>query len=241
MADQRLIVALDVQNEAEAKKLVQDLGDAVNFYKVGMELYYAVGRDIVSWLKQENKHVFVDLKLHDIPNTVAGAVRSLIHLGADFIDVHASGGAEMMKRAAEAAREEAERLHTERPKLLAVTILTSISEAEWNTLDWHVPLEEQALHFAHLAQEAGMDGVIASPMEAQTIREACGKDFLIVTPGVRPAGSAINDQSRITTPAIALESGASYLVIGRPIREAMRPRHAAEKILQEMQEAHVEQ
>lgn len=235
MADERLIVALDVHSMEEVQNLVETLGDSVGFYKVGMELFYSVGAEVIEYLKSKGKKVFLDLKLHDIPNTVANALRILTRLGVDMINIHASGGLVMMEKALEAVREEAETLGVERPKLIAVTVLSSISLKDWHRMWPDTDLDEEAVHLAKLVQEAGLDGVISSPMEAETIRQACGKGFLIVTPGVRPAGAAINDQSRITTPAIALSSGATHLVIGRPIRLAFNPKHAAENILKEME------
>lgn len=234
MTDERLIVALDVHSMDELHSLVETLGDSVGFYKVGMELFYSMGPEVIKFLKDKGKKVFLDLKLHDIPNTVASALRVLTRLGVDMVNVHATGGLVMMEKALEAVKDEAEKLGIERPKLVAVTILSSISLKDWSRMWPDIDLDDQAVRLAKLAQEAGLDGVISSPMEAETIRQACGKDFLIVTPGVRPAGAAINDQSRITTPAIALGSGATHLVVGRPIRLALNPRNAAENILKEM-------
>ena len=234
MTDERLIVALDVHSMDEVESLVETLGDSVGFYKVGMELFYSMGAQVIEYLKGKQKKVFLDLKLHDIPNTVASALRVLTRLGVDMINVHATGGLIMMEKALEAVKDEAEKLGIERPKLVAVTILSSISLKDWNRMWPDIDLDDQAVHLAKLVQEAGLDGVISSPMEAETIRQTCGEDFLIVTPGVRPAGAAINDQSRITTPAIALGSGATHLVVGRPIRLALNPKHAAENILKEM-------
>ena len=231
MADERLIVALDVHTFDDVKKLVGELGDSVGFYKVGMELFYSVGAGVVEWLKFQDKKVFLDLKLHDIPNTVAGGLCSLMGLGADILNIHASGGFTMMKTAAEALHKESERLGIERPKLIAITVLTSINQAEWCGA---LKISEQVVEFARQAKSAGLDGVVASPQEARLIREACGENFLIVTPGIRPAGADINDQQRISTPAVALQNGATHLVIGRPIRAAKNPREAAEKILAEM-------
>lgn len=231
MADERLIVALDFHTFDDVKKLVNDLGDAVNFYKVGMELFYSVGAGVVEWLKAQDKKVFLDLKLHDIPNTVAGGLCSLMNLGADILNIHASGGLTMMKTAAEALHKEANLRGIERPKLIAVTILTSIKQDDWFGA---LQISEQVVQFAKLAQEAGLDGVVASPQEAKLIREACGENFLIVTPGIRPLGADLNDQSRISTPRAALQNGATHLVIGRPIRAAKIPRRAAEKILAEI-------
>ncbi|MBD3879449.1 MAG: orotidine-5'-phosphate decarboxylase [Quinella sp. 1Q5] len=233
MADERLIVALDVHTFDDVKKLVGELGDSVSFYKVGMELFYSVGAGVVEWLKTQDKKVFLDLKLHDIPNTVAGGLCSLMNLGANILNIHASGGLTMMKTAAEALHKKSERLGVERPKLIAVTVLTSISQAEWCGA---LKISEQVIEFAKQAKAAGLDGVVASPQEASLIREACGENFLIVTPGIRPAGADINDQQRISTPAAALANGATHLVIGRPIRAAKSPREAALKILAEIGE-----
>ena len=234
MADERLIVALDFHTADDAKKLVDELGDDVNFYKVGMELFYSVGVEIIHWLKARDKKIFLDLKLHDIPNTVAGGLCSLMNLGADILNVHAAGGFTMMKTAADALHNEAEKRGVNCPKLIAITVLTSINQAEWCGA---LKISEQVANFAKLAKDAGLDGVVASPQEAKLIRETCGEKFLIVTPGVRPAGANVDDQSRIATPAAALANGATHLVIGRPIRAAQNPREAAKKILDEMQNA----
>ena len=231
MKDERLIVALDFHKFDDVKNLVKELGDSVNFYKVGMELFYSVGPGIVEWLQAREKKIFLDLKLHDIPNTVAGGVCSLMKLGADILNVHAAGGFTMMKTAAEALREEAEKHGVEKPKLIAITVLTSINESEWYGAE---KISDQVVKFARLAQDAGLEGVVASPKEAKLIREACGENFLIVTPGIRPAGSDINDQSRISTPAAAIKNGANYLVVGRPVRAADNPKLAAENILKEI-------
>ncbi len=231
MTDERLIVALDFHTFDDVKNLVGALGDSVNFYKVGMELFYSVGAGVVEWLKAQDKKVFLDLKLHDIPNTVAGGLCSLMGLGADILNVHAAGGLTMMRTAADALTKEANLRGVARPKLIAITVLTSIGQAEWYGA---LSIAEQVVRFAKQAKDAGLDGVVASPQEAKLIREACGKDFLIVTPGIRPAGADINDQSRIATPRAALQNGATHLVIGRPIRAAKNPRKAALKILEEI-------
>ena len=231
MADERLIVALDFHKMDDVKNLINELGDSVIFYKVGMELFYSVGTEVVTWLKSQNKKIFLDLKLHDIPNTVAGGLCSLMNLGADILNVHAAGGFTMMKTAADRLREESAKLGIVKPKLIAITVLTSINQAEWCGA---LKISEQVVQFAKTAKDAGLDGVVASPQEAALIREACGKDFLIVTPGIRPAGSDINDQSRIATPVAAIQNGANYLVVGRPIRAAENPKLAAEKILAEI-------
>lgn len=234
-ADDRLIVALDFHTMEDIRTLVAKLGGSVSYYKVGMELFYAVGGKAVTWLRREGKHVFLDLKLHDIPNTVAGGLCSLMHLGADMLNVHASGGLTMMKTAADRLHKEAAEAGIPCPKLIAITVLTSISSAEWQGVGQTRVLEESVLRLARLAKEAGLDGVVASPQEAEAIRAACGEGFLIVTPGVRPAGTSADDQSRIATPRAALMAGASHLVIGRPIRAADDPKAAAEAILKEME------
>jgi len=235
MADNRLIVALDVRTMQEVKDLVTDLGDAVSYYKVGMELYYSVGKEVITYLAEKKKAVFLDLKLHDIPNTVAEGLCSLLPLGVTMFNVHAGGGFTMMHEAAVRVKKCAEALGLTPPKLIAVTILTSIGEEDWQGLGYTCTISEQVVRLAKLAKSAGLDGVVASPQEAELIREACGPDFLIVTPGVRPAGASIDDQSRIATPAAALANGATHLVVGRPIRAAANPYEAAQNIIAEME------
>lgn len=236
MADDRLIVALDVHTMEDIKSLVETLGESVSYYKVGMELFYSVGAGVVTYLKERDKKVFLDLKLCDIPNTVAGGLTSLMDLGADMMNIHASGGFSMMKKAVESIKDAANKKGVESPKLIAVTVLTSISEEEWREMGHNTSIKEQVIIFAKLAKKAGLDGVVASPKEAEFIREAVGEDFLIVTPGVRPAGASIDDQNRIATPKGALKNGATHLVVGRPIRAAENPKIAAENIIKEMSE-----
>ena len=235
MTDERLIVALDFHTMEEVQTLVNKLGDSVSYYKVGMELFYSVGSEVVTWLRAQGKGVFLDLKLHDIPNTVASGLCSLMTLEPTMLNVHASGGYTMMKTAADRLHEEAARLGLTCPKLIAVTVLTSIDKEDWDHMGQAAPIKSMVVRWALLARKAGLDGVVASPQEATLIREACGPDFLIVTPGIRPAGAAVNDQSRIAAPATALQHGASHLVIGRPIRDAADPREAALAILREME------
>ncbi|MFR4827202.1 MAG: orotidine-5'-phosphate decarboxylase [Veillonella nakazawae] len=235
MADDRLIVALDVSTMDAMKEIVTSLGDAVSFYKVGMELFYAEGEQTVRYLQEQNKQVFLDLKLHDIPNTVAHGVSSLTRLGANLITMHGQGGPVMMKAAVQAARETAEQLGVERTKLLAITVLTSFDDEAWTATGGQLPISDQVIRLAKLAKECGMDGVVCSALEAKMIREACGDDFLIVTPGIRPSFAATDDQKRIATPASALQDGASRLVIGRPITQAENPREAVRLIIEEME------
>ena len=230
----RLIVALDYSGLDEVKRLAESLGDAVSYYKVGMQLFYSVGLEAVTYLRGLGKDVFLDLKMHDIPNTVAQGASVLTGLGVSMFNVHAGGGAAMMSAAAVAADIEAQRLAIPRPLLIAVTVLTSMDQAQWQRLNYSAPISEQVVHLARLAKEAGMDGVVASPQEAAAIRQACGPQFVIVTPGVRPQGADMNDQARAATPSQALKAGADYLVVGRPITAAAQPREAAFSIIEEM-------
>ena len=233
-SDPRLIAALDFPTAEAAQQAVKEIGDAVSYYKVGMELYYAAGNDMIRFLKENGKKVFLDLKLQDIPNTVASALKVETTLGVDMINVHAVGGKKMMEAAAAAIREKAAELGIERPKLLAVTILTSMDEEQFADLNYKNTIAEQVLALAKLAKAAGLDGVVASPKEAEEIRKACGPDFLIVTPGVRPAGSTLDDQSRVTTPAQAFANGSSHIVVGRPIMKAADRKQAAAAIVEEI-------
>ena len=231
MADDRIIVALDVHSLEDLKKLVETLGDRVSFYKVGMELFYSAGPDAVRYLKDQGKHVFLDLKVHDIPNTVGQSIRALTRLGADLMTLHGTGGRAMM----EAVHDEAEKLGIERPRLLAVTVLTSIDEDAWKEIGGRDCIADSVKNLAKIAKEAGIDGTVSSPYEAKEIRSMNGPDFLIVTPGIRPTFAVANDQKRFTTPSQALRDGASHLVIGRPITKADDPKEAAAKILAEIQ------
>ena len=235
-ADKRLIVAMDVDTMEKVQQLVEVLGNSVSYYKVGMELFYSVGSQVITYLRAQGKDVFLDLKLHDIPNTVGQGLSTLTGLGISMLNVHASGGPAMMAKAAEAVKIKAAELEIPRPKLIAVTVLTSIDSEQWKALGYGPSLSEQVVHLAQLAQSSGLDGVVASPQEAEQIRRACGNGFMIVTPGIRPSGAAINDQSRIATPAGALKNGAHHLVVGRPITAAANPRSAAQAILQEMRD-----
>ena len=235
MADDRLIVALDVSSLEAMKSIVTSLGDSVSYYKVGMELFYATGEQTVAFLRDHNKSVFLDLKLHDIPNTVAHGIKSLTRLGAKLITIHSQGGKVMMEAAMNAAKEQAAELGIERPKLLAITALTSFDDENWSAIGGSLPISDHVVKLAKLAKEAGVDGVVASPLEAKLIREACGEDFLIVTPGIRPSFAATNDQKRIATPSSALQDGASRIVVGRPITQAENPQEAVRLIIEEME------
>jgi orotidine-5'-phosphate decarboxylase len=229
-AKDRLIVALDVPTAEQARALVARLGPAARFYKVGNQLFTAAGPTFVSELVKARLPVFLDLKFHDIPNTVASAVRAAAGLGVAFVDVHASGGKAMLEAAVEARRGTATRL-------LAVTVLTSHSAATLREIGVDGAVETSVRRLARLAQDAGADGVVASPNEVALIRSECGPTFLVVTPGIRPPGAATLDQARAATPAAALRAGADYLVVGRPICEAGDPLAVAAAILGEMESA----
>ena len=235
MADDRLIAALDVPTREEAEHLVQRLGDSVSYYKVGMELFYALGGDIVTWLKAQEKKVFLDLKLHDIPNTVGNGLCSLLCLRPDILNVHTAGGLRMMKAAHDALHAAAEEAGIPCPKLIGVTVLTSMDAEDWAGLGHTGTIADAVLRRAQLARVAGLDGVVASPAETAEIRRICGKDFLIVTPGIRPTGISHDDQRRVMTPGGAIRVGASQIVVGRAIYAAEDPRMAAESVLKEME------
>lgn len=234
MSDDRLIVALDVHSLADMKSLVASIGDSVSYYKVGMELFYSVGAKAVEYLKSEGKKVFLDLKLHDIPNTVGEGLCSLMALGADMLNIHSSGGPSMMEKSVDKLRETAMKQGVTCPKVIAVTVLTSIGEQDWQAMGMNCSIGEQVARLAKLSKEAGLDGVVASPHEASMIRQVCGTDFIVVTPGIRPAESGKDDQSRIASPAEAIRNGASHIVVGRPIRAAKDPKMAAEAIVAEI-------
>lgn len=236
-AKDRIILALDVDTEKEALALVETLYDRVGAFKVGMQLFNSVGPGIVQKINQLGGRVFVDLKFHDIPNTAAAAGRVMTRLDAFMYNVHIAGGREMMTAVVKSTAEEANRLGVNPPAVLGVTVLTSISSTQLREeMKVDKRVEELVVEWAVMAQECGLSGVVASPQETALIREACGPDFLIVTPGIRPAWSAAGDQKRITTPREALDKGADYMVIGRPIRQAADPREAAARIIEELEE-----
>lgn len=237
MGRERIIVALDVDAEEKAAELVRALAGEVGAFKVGLELFNAAGPGIFEKMKAAGAgRIFYDAKFHDIPNTVAGAARVAARKGLWMMNVHTSGGCAMMKAAAEAARSEAESIGIQPPLMIGVTVLTSIDTMTL-TEELRVAsgVVEQVMHLAQLAQSSGLDGVVASPQEIKSIREVCGPDFLVVTPGVRPAGAEVGDQKRIMTPSDAARAGADYLVIGRPITRAGDPVAAARAIAAEIQ------
>jgi orotidine-5'-phosphate decarboxylase len=232
----QLLVALDVDSGARALDLAKDLRDLAGGFKVGSRLFTAEGPELVRRLVSSGAPVFLDLKFHDIPNTVAQAVEAAVSTGVWMLNVHASGGVPMMQAAARAATETAAREGRRRPIVIGVTVLTSMDDATLATIGVGRPLLDQVVTLARMAQDAGLDGVVASPLEISAIRSACGPDFAIVTPGIRgaSAGTAKNDQSRTMGPAEAIRSGASYIVVGRPIIAAADPRGAAAAIVEEL-------
>lgn len=236
-AKDRIILALDVDSQDKAIKLVEDLKDYIGVFKVGMQLFNAVGPGIVKMINDRGAKVFVDLKFHDIPNTVAAAGTVMTGLNCYMFNIHAAGGREMMSELAAAVRKEAANRQVNIPLILAVTVLTSISQQELEA-DMFVSgleIKELVVKWALMAKESGMSGVVCSPQEITAIRKACGNDFVIVTPGIRPEWAKTNDQKRITTPRQALDLGADYMVIGRPITSAQVPEEAAKKIIEELE------
>ena len=231
----KLIIALDVESAMEAREWFNKLRGHVGMFKVGSQLFTAAGPAIVREIIQASGRVFLDLKFHDIPNTVAAACRAAVRLGVTLCNVHAAGGSEMLRRAAEAVAETATREGLPRPKLLAVTVLTSTDAETLAEIGVSDTLEAQVTRLARLADACGLDGVVASPHEIAPVRAVVDrKDFLIVTPGVRPRGVALHDQKRVLTPAESLRAGADYLVIGRAILNATDPLRAIEEIKAEM-------
>ncbi len=233
-ARKRLIFALDVESGASAEEWVRRLRGKVGVFKIGKQLFTRCGPDVVRMVLDQGGEVFLDLKFHDIPNTVAKAAIEACRLGVRIFNVHALGGRAMMEGAARAVNEYLAAGEGVPPVLLGVTILTSSSEQTLREVGIDRPVEEMVLRLARLAKESGLDGVVASPHEVGLIRQSCGRDFTIVTPGVRPSFAETNDQQRIMTPGEAIAAGSDYLVVGRPIAAAIDPVGAAQRIVEEM-------
>ncbi len=234
--------SIDTTDLAHATKLIQSVAGgpnpAVGGIKLGLEFFLAHGAPGVRYafptpVRATGVGFFLDLKLHDIPNTVAGGIRAVVELAPTFITIHASGGREMMKAAVEEAGSQAAKQNVARPKLLGVTVLTSLDRSDLEATGVNADPSDQVLRLAALAHESGLDGVICSPLEIEALRRQCGPDFVLMVPGIRPVGSAANDQKRAMTPRQAVDLGATNLVVGRPIYQAQDPRAAAEAIARE--------
>jgi orotidine-5'-phosphate decarboxylase len=228
-ARERLIVALDVSSAAAAQKIVAAVGDSAFQYKVGKQLFTAEGPQVVRDLAASGRRVFLDLKFHDIPNTVGAAVAEAAKLGVSMLTVHASGGSRMLRAAVEAAG-----ASVARPLVLAVTVLTSFHDSDVQEVGFSGRVLDNVLRLAALARNCGCNGIVTSPREAREVRRALGEGFAIVTPGVRPAGSDAGDQARVATPSEAIAAGATHIVIGRPITGAANPAAAAKAVVDEM-------
>ncbi|MBU1005981.1 MAG: orotidine-5'-phosphate decarboxylase [Candidatus Omnitrophica bacterium] len=231
MDKEKIIVALDVNKIKELERLLDLLSPYVKVFKVGMELFYSCGPKALDIVKKYDREIFLDLKFHDIPNTVRSSAKVATRLGVFMFNVHASGGSEMMKAAVEGSEEESAKLGVDRPRILGVTVLTSMDNAALKQTGINASPENQVLNLARLTKESGLDGVVASPKEISLVRKETGKDFLIVTPGVRPEDSEKGDQKRTATPKEALELGADYIVIGRPVTKAENPVKTIKSIL----------
>ena len=230
--DSRIIVALDVPTAAAAHTVVKEIGDAVSFYKVGLELFLAEGPSVLELLREEGKRIFLDLKFHDIPRTVEHAVQSVLKYRPDLLTIHASGGQAMVSGAAKAIQEAGAD-----SRLLAVTVLTSLNQDDLVQMGVVRPVAEQVVSLGKLAVEAGANGLVCSPLEVSLLRQALGAGPVLVTPGVRPAGAGVGDQKRVMTPGDAIRAGSTYLVIGRPVVGASNRREAAIRINEEIEQA----
>ncbi len=230
----RLIFALDVDRLAEAEQLVGTLAPEIGTFKVGKQLFLQAGPEVVRMVHRRGRDVFLDLKFHDIPSTVAKAGIEAARLGVRFFDLHASGSLAMMTRTREEVARVCRREALRRPRILAVTVLTSLARRDLRLVGVDDDVEDQVGRLARLARRAEMDGVVASPLEIARIRRQAGRGFVIVTPGVRPPAAAIDDQKRVLTPGEAMRAGADYLVVGRPIRDAADPLAVAREVLADM-------
>lgn len=233
----RLIFALDAPDYAQALAWIETLSGHVGLFKVGKELFTACGPKIVEEIKRRDQKVFLDLKFHDIPNTVARAAEAAVRLGADMFNVHASGGAAMIRQTADAAAAEAARIGVRPPLVLAVTVLTSLNDADLLRIGFQKNATEMVIHLAALARESGAQGVVASPREIALLKKMLGDDFVVVTPGIRMSDAPADDQKRTLTPYEAVQAGADYIVVGRPIRSVKDPERACREIVQNIADA----
>jgi orotidine-5'-phosphate decarboxylase len=247
--NEHLIVSLDLTDLKSIKNIIKRLKGLVRFYKIGAIPFTYFGPEIVKLLKGDGYNIMLDLKYHDIPNTVARACEGAVEMGVDFLTLHTSGGFMMLEEAVKATSLISDNKNIEKTKLLGITVLTSIDEAYFQDLFGEVKrtIDEQVVFLARLAQSAGLDGVVASPKETSIIRQECGKDLLIVTPGIRPAPTEIgenaitaDDQARTMTPKQAIKAGADYIVVGRPIVKASNPQEAVKKIIKEIEDGYRE-
>jgi orotidine-5'-phosphate decarboxylase len=231
----KICVALDVNTLSEAKALAKRLSPWVGVFKIGSQLFTSEGPRIVEAIQDAGGNVFLDLKYHDIPNTVMQASIVAAKMGVFMFNIHTLGGSKMMRTVSERIEEEADKTSSKKPILLGITVLTSMSAEELkDDLKIEIPLDNYVVHLAKLAKNAGLDGVVCSPKEIKLIRDACGSEFVLVTPGIRPSWSSTDDQQRITTPEQAISDGADFIVVGRPITHAEKPELAAERILSEI-------
>lgn len=229
-----IICAVDTQDVEKAQALAGQLHGSVGALKLGLEFFTASGAEGVRAVAESGLPIFLDLKFHDIPNTVAGAIKSTGGMDVFMMTVHASGGHAMLQAAAQAAKEVAAVMIKKKPLVVGVTVLTSLDESDLSAIGVSGKMQDQVKRLAELAQKSGLDGVVCSPHEIETLRKQCGKDFTLVVPGIRPAGSDVGDQKRVMTPKEATEKGADYLVIGRPITGAKDPKQAAQAILRSL-------
>ena len=226
-----ICIALDVHHDVTAIELVDTLKNHVGYFKIGMQLFYHYGPGIVKHIREKGVKVFLDLKFHDIPNTVRNAAIESVRMNVDMFNVHASGGLNMMQQAVEGAVQIAQKENKTMPDILGVTILTSMTqETLTSELHWPGDIQTRVCELAQLSKKAGLDGVVASPLEIKWIRSVCGDDFKIITPGIRPTWAASNDQKRMMTPAQAIDAGANIIVIGRPVIQADDPVQAVSRL-----------
>lgn len=231
---ERLIVAIDTNEFDKAKELIDELDDSVDIFKVGLEQYVSTRGKTIDYLQEKGKKIFLDLKFHDIPNTMKSAVRSAVRDNVWLMTIHVSD-LEGMRQCALVAKEEAEKLNIEKPLIVGVTVLTSLSNQDLKDIGCDMTTEELAIKRAKLAKESGIDGIVCSAQEVDKIIQVCGDDFVTVCPGIRPTTSEVGDQKRVVTPSEAINKGAQYLVIGRPITQAINPKQSAINIVKEIE------